>query len=117
MPGIQDWSSWSSCGIGGDDPAPATIKCLEVVFANLLVVFVSLAGLGLFIMIIVGAFQYLTAGDNAEQAQKARNSITYAILGLVLMILSWIILLAIEWFTGVPVTVFKIPDVTPIPTP
>ena len=35
-------------------------------------------------VLIVGGFQYLTAGDNPKNAQKARSTITYAVIGIIL---------------------------------
>jgi hypothetical protein len=62
-------------------------------------------------MLIVGGFQYLTAGGDAKKTQAASNTLTYAIFGLVAVIAAWFILLFIEKFTGVKVTEFNIPGI------
>ncbi len=105
--GTLKWSEFSGCEAGPD--SPATIQCLEAVLYNIIFALVSLAGLALFIMILIGGYTYLTAGDNAEQAQNARKTIFWAISRIVLMIFSYIILRAIYWFTGVDVLKFDIP--------
>ena len=89
---------------------PARIKDLEVVFRNVLNIVVRFAGVAAFIMIIIGGFQYLTAGGDPKKAESAKNTLTYAILGLALIIISWFILKFIQEFTGVEVTIFKIGD-------
>ena len=43
------------------------------------------------IMIIVGGFRYVTSGGNAEGTKAARNTILYAIIGLVVVALAQII--------------------------
>jgi hypothetical protein len=59
-------------------------------------------------MLIVGGFKYLTAGGEAPAVESARKTITYAIAGLVLVALSFLILRFIYAFTGVDVTQFKV---------
>ncbi|MBX4197631.1 pilin [Candidatus Saccharibacteria bacterium] len=43
------------------------------------------------IMIIVGGFRYITSGGNPESTKSARNTILYAIIGLVVVALAQII--------------------------
>jgi len=87
----------------------ATLACLEAVIKIFLNIAVRLAGIAAFIMLIVGGFQFLTAGGDLKKTQAASNTITYAILGLVAVIAAWFILLFIEKFTGVPITEFNWP--------
>lgn len=47
---------------------------------------IIIAGLAAFIFLIIGGFQYLTSGGDKIQAQAARDRITYAILGLVIVV-------------------------------
>ena len=92
----------------------ATLQCLECIFKYILWIVIRAGGLVAFIVIIVGGFRYLTAGEDPKKAQAARNTITYAVLGLVLLIGIWFILKFIEIYTGVKVTEFNI---IPTPTP
>lgn len=87
-----------------------TLKQLEDIFSNILNIVVRFAGVAAFIMIIIGGFQYLTAGGDPKKAESAKNTITYAVLGLALLIIGWFILKFIQEFTGVEVTIFKIGD-------
>ena len=114
--GPVNWSEFTDCV--ADPDQPANIKCLEALFANIVSMFVSLAGLALFVMLVIGGYTYLTAGDNAEQAGKARQTMFWAIMGIVFMILSYIILRMIAWFTGQDQLLeLTIPYFTPNPTP
>ena len=86
----------------------ATLKAFECIFMGIINVAIRLGGIALFIMVIVGGFTYLTAGGDPKKAQMGRNVITYAVIGLALLILAWFILWFIERITGVQVTVFNI---------
>lgn len=86
----------------------ATIKGFERVFSNIVIVAIGFAGLALFVMLLVGGFKYLTSGGNPKAAESASKTITYAIGGLVLVALSYLILLLIGTFTGLDLTVFRI---------
>lgn len=104
--GPVDWSKFGDCVV--DANQPANIQCVEALFSNLVATLVSLAGIALFVMLIIGGFTYLTAGSDPEKAGKARSTMTWAIIGIAMMILSYIILRAIYWFTGVNVLDFNV---------
>jgi len=86
----------------------ATIQDLTVIVQRILNIAVRMAGIAAFIMLIVGGFQFLTAGGDPKKTQAASSTITFAIFGLVAAIAVWFILLFIEKFTGVKVTEFNI---------
>jgi hypothetical protein len=86
----------------------ATIKGLEWIFQNIVTSILSFAGIVLFILLIVGGFKYLTSGGNPESVASAQKTLTYAILGIVLIALSYLILVLIEYLTGANVTVFSV---------
>lgn len=87
---------------------PAQFKDIETIFENIAGIIFPLGGIAVFIMLIVGGFQHLTAAGNPEATQKAWKTITSAVTGLVLLIGIWFILRFIRQFTGVDVTKFKI---------
>lgn len=92
----------------GDVDGVATIGSLGSLFTNVLGIALRLVGIGMFVMIVVGGFKYLTAGGDAKATEAAQGTITNAIIGLVLAIMAWFILLAIKGFTGVDVTTFNL---------
>ncbi|MGB9706522.1 MAG: hypothetical protein ACPLXP_00395 [Microgenomates group bacterium] len=87
----------------------AALQCFECIFQSILNIAIRLAGIAVFIMLIIGGFQYLTSGGDPKATESAKNTLTYAILGLALLLGSWLILLFIKEFTGVDVTQFVIP--------
>lgn len=106
-----NWTSTCVTNVNGVEVA--TIQGFECLFANLVRIITPLAGLVVFIMIIVGAFQLITAGGEQKQLQKARSTLTAAIAGLFTLVLVWFILLLIKQVTGVDVTKFEIPKSEP----
>jgi len=88
----------------------ATIQGLECLFYNILQVAVSLIGLAFFIMLIVGGFNYLYSSGNEKKIVGASNTLTFAILGLVGTVASWLIFNFIYKFTGINVLNFAIPS-------
>jgi hypothetical protein len=86
----------------------ATFKGLEGLFENVVVAIMGFAGIVLFIMLIFGGIQYMTAGGDAKGVESAKGTLTAAITGLVLVAVSYLILLLIKQITGVNVIEFKI---------
>ena len=107
---MKNWSDVPGCIWEIGDIKIPTFKCLEVVFSNILFVAVSLAALALFVMLFVGGFKFLTSGGDPKATTSAKQTITYAIIGIVLMALAYLIFLLIQTFTGVNVTTFTIPQ-------
>jgi predicted small integral membrane protein len=95
-----------------DSPAeePADFGDLEIVIENILSLVTTTAGIIVLIMLLLGGFQFLTAGANPEKTQQAKKTITMAVAGLALLIITWFIILLIETFTGAEITLFKIVD-------
>jgi amino acid transporter len=79
----------------------ATIRGIECMVSNILAVATTIIGLAAFIMVIVGAFLYLTSGGNSKGVEAGKQSMTYAVIGIILALLSYWILILISDFTGV----------------
>lgn len=86
----------------------AIFSDLECVFANVVNAALSFGGIVLFIMLLIGGFQYITAGGNPQSVEAAKKTLTFAIGGTILLALSFLILVLIRQFTGVDVTNFQI---------
>lgn len=88
---IRDWES-TGCVVNG----VPTLKCLEVVFGNILFMASAFIVLVLFIMLVTGALKYLTSLGNPEKLKKARGTMTYALIGFALFISAYLILKTID---------------------
>ncbi|OGM09776.1 hypothetical protein A2W13_01180 [Candidatus Woesebacteria bacterium RBG_16_36_11] len=85
-----------------------TIQSVEYLFNNIVAVALSIAGIVLFILLIMGGFKFITAGGEPAKVEGARKTLTSAIIGLVVIVLSFLILRIIQTITGVDTTVFRI---------
>lgn len=81
--------------------SPARLEQLTTVFENVVKALIPLAGIVLFIVLILGGYQYITAGGDAKKAAAAQQTLTYAILGIVLVAMAFLIIRLIATFTGV----------------
>jgi len=91
-----------------DGEKVATLKGFECVFANILNVVVRLAGIALFIMLLMGAIKLMIAGGDPKKIQSAQQTFTYAIFGLAIIVGTWFVFLLIKTFTGIDVLRFTI---------
>lgn len=99
-------SNWGDCLYDG----VATIQCFVPLFGNIITAIVQIAGVALFIMFIIAGYNFLMSGGNPKQLERAKNTLTYAIIGVVIIVSAYLILLVIRQITGVNVTKFEIPD-------
>lgn len=58
-----------------------------------------IAGVLAFIFLVVSGISYITAGGNAEQSKKAQQGLINAIIGIIIITLSFAILRAFGWLT------------------
>lgn len=86
----------------------AQIKCLESLFARIIGLVASFAGIIFLIMFLIGGFRYLLSGGEPKKVEGAKGTITAAFLGLLLIVSGYIILRLLSAFTGIDLTVFKI---------
>ena len=66
---------------------------------NILIPFMTVGAALIFLtMLIVGAFTYITSGDNAEGVKKAQATMSSAIFGLIIVVSAYLIAKLISWF-------------------
>lgn len=62
--------------------------------------------------LIYGAFKWILSGGDKTAVEEARNHITAAIVGLVIVFLSYFVLnFVIFFFTGTPITAIDLPTI------
>lgn len=89
------------------DENPAYLSDLPKYFGNILEAMIPLIGFLAFIMVLVGGFKILTSGGDPKGMAGGKQTITLAVVGIALSIISWLILVIIKNVTGVDVTQFK----------
>ena len=93
---LREWD-----GSDGQNPSclvdgVPTLKCIEVVFSNMLFLSNALIILVLFIMFVIGSFTFLTSLGNPEKVQKAQGTFKWAIIGVVVYVSAYLILTIID---------------------
>lgn len=86
----------------------ATISDLATIFTNLVRAILGFAGITLFVLLLVGGFKYITSGGDPKAVEGAQKTLTYAIGGLIVLLLSYLVLVLIKEITGADVTNFNI---------
>jgi hypothetical protein len=85
-----------------------TIRGFEVIVANLLTIVISLAGIILFIMFVIGGFKYLTSSGDPKQTEAAKGTLTHAIAGLAVIIFGYLFIQLVTKITGVDLSIFQV---------
>lgn len=83
--------------------------CIEYTFTRVLGAVVGLAILAVFGVLSFGGYQFLTSRGDAVLVAKARQTMTYAVIGIAFLTVSYLILRLVQAFTGVNVLQFHIP--------
>lgn len=78
-----------------------TIRGLECLLTNILASATTVIGLASFVMLIVGAFLYLTSGGSTKGTEAGKQTITYAVIGIIVAMLAFFVLTFVASFTGV----------------
>ena len=72
------------------------VNSASQLITRIIEILLAIAGLLAVIFLIVGGFRYITAGGNEETAEAAKKTITNAIIGIVIIILSFVIVRVIS---------------------
>ena len=78
-----------------------TIGCIPIIVGNVVYWLLILAGIAALILIIISGFKFVTSGGDPKQAEGARKTLTWAIIGLIVVLLSFGIITFIAEVTGV----------------
>lgn len=91
----------------GDPNSAEELACIPYYLGNVFSAIIPLIGILSFVMILTGGFKILTSAGDAKGMASGRQTITLAIVGIALSILSWLVLVLIRNVTGVNVTEFR----------
>lgn len=86
-----------SCGVNG----VATLDCIFPLISNLIYWLILFSGTVSLIIIIISGIRFITSGGEAKSVDTAKKSMTYAIMGLLLVFLAFFILNVIAYVTNV----------------
>lgn len=75
----------------GSCPDNSSTDKVNTLLTEIINVFSVIVGIVAVIMIIVGGFRYITSGGSSDKVTSAKNTLLYAIIGLVIVALSQIV--------------------------
>ena len=92
------FKDWGGCV---DPNGVATLRCVPIVFGNLISAALIFAGSVAGFFLLWGSIKMVMSGGDPKQLGEARQIITYALIGVVLVLLSFAIIFFISYITKV----------------
>ena len=97
IPAYAQGKDWGSCVKDG----VASLQCLPVVFGNIVAAAMAFVGTVAVFLFVYGCIRLVTSGGDPKQIKGAQKILTYAIIGLVVVLSSFAIIYFISYTTGV----------------
>lgn len=85
-------------------PNPISCSTIPCIFVNVVRLFLGAVGVFALFIFMYGGFQMLTSAGNPETIKKAKDTLVWAALGIIVVLGSWAI---INYFLRVFITVTK----------
>jgi hypothetical protein len=95
------FANLSACSKNLNNVDVISLSCIPQLLYNVLNAALILSGSICLVILIVSGIQFVLSGGENKQVEGARKSITWAIVGLVLVLMSYLIINLIATATGV----------------
>ena len=92
------FKAWGECVKDG----VATLNCIPAVFSNVVSALLAFVGFFALFLLIFAGFRYMNSAGDPKKLEGARNTLIYAILGLLIVLFSFFIINIISIVTGAP---------------
>ena len=89
---------WNQCLENGD---VATLACIPIVIKNVVTAALVFSGMVALVLIIFAGTRYITSKGDPTKVEGAKKTLTYAVLGLFIIFLSFFNVSLISQLTGV----------------
>ena len=90
------FETWDSCL----DNNIATLRCIPIVFKNLVSLVLAFVGIVATFLIIWSGIMFVISRGDPKKIEGARKTMTYAIIGMVIVLCSFAILFFIGYITN-----------------
>lgn len=100
---LPDISEDKSVSIPNPNGFNTNFKDLGSIITQLLPYILVIAGLVLFILLIIGGFGFLTSGGSPDKMKAAQGKITSAIIGFVIIFISYWLVRILEIMLGIQI--------------
>lgn len=88
----------------GDLTVPAIVS-------GLIKMALVIAAIVFFFILVIGGIKWIASGGDKAQTETARNQITAALVGLVIVFAAWAIIALIQTFFGINIFQLTLPEV------
>lgn len=88
---------------------PASTLTVESMVSGFIGLILVVAGLAFFFILVIGGIKWILSGGDKAHTEGARNQITAALVGLVIVFSAWAIIALIKSFFGVDLMKLTIP--------
>ncbi|PIR80252.1 MAG: hypothetical protein COU25_01070 [Candidatus Levybacteria bacterium CG10_big_fil_rev_8_21_14_0_10_35_13] len=89
-------AQWSACSLNGIP----LLTCIPPLVTNLINWALVFAGVVAFFLLIFSGYKFISSGGDPKNVEGAKKTATYAIAGLILILLSFFIVRTIGQITG-----------------
>lgn len=96
----------ASFSIQGNFPPAGHFDSLGQLFSDIIAIMVTVVGIAAIFFIIMGGIKMLTAGGDPKKLETARSTVYYAIIGLIVTALAFVILQVVQYFlrSNIPIS-------------
>lgn len=78
----------------------ATFACLGILMRNVVVMLMIASALATLLMLVLGGIRFTLSGGDPKKVGQAKGTLTYAIVGIVIVFLAFVIMQLISHITG-----------------
>jgi|SRR5579884_1959095 len=82
------------------NPCPASLWDVDKLVQGLITIIVPAAFVALVFMLTWAGVRFLTSGGEQDNVKKARETATWAVVGMLFLIIAWLVLKFVSGFTG-----------------
>lgn len=93
---------WNACDF--KNTGIATLDCIPPLIASLVNWALVFAGVVAFFLLVYAGYKFIASGGDPKSVEGAKKTATYAIIGLILVLLSFFIVRLIGQITGLDQT-------------
>lgn len=93
-------ATWDNCAEA--EKGVATLNCFPVIFQRFVLAALILVGIAAVIFIIISGIKFITSSGDPKRLEGARHTLTYAIVGLLVVLSAFAIVNVVSIVTGVP---------------
>lgn len=86
-----------------DQPSNIKISSVGKLVSSLVGVLLIVSALLAFFYLIMGGISWITSGGDKAAMESARNKITHAIVGLIIVGAAWAVMILVQQFLGVQI--------------